>query len=100
MADPSPVPPPNPAAEPPTDSDHALVDPEVAASVAASVRIMLRALAANRPGTVTRDSPSFEDLVRAAVRPGLKEWLDAYLPGVVEREVRAEIERVVGRGFS
>jgi cell pole-organizing protein PopZ len=28
----------------------------------------------------------------------LKEWLDNHLPGIVERAVRAEIERVVSRG--
>jgi len=30
----------------------------------------------------------------------LKEWLDQHLPGLVERLVRAEIERVVGRALS
>ena len=31
------------------------------------------------------------------MRPLLKQWLDAHLPPMVERLVRAEIERVVGR---
>lgn len=35
-----------------------------------------------------------EDLVREMLRPMLKSWLDDNLPGVVERLVRAEIERV------
>ena len=73
MADLVPAPPPDPAAEPPNDPDHALVAPEVAAAAAASVRSMLRALTADRLGTVTRDGPSIEDVVRAAVRPVLKE---------------------------
>jgi cell pole-organizing protein PopZ len=30
----------------------------------------------------------------------LKSWLDAHLPGLVERVVRAEIERLVGRDGS
>ena len=34
---------------------------------------------------------------RAVTVPLLKEWLDANLPPIVERLVRAEIERVVGR---
>ena len=38
-----------------------------------------------------------EDIVRAELRPMLKEWLDTNLPAMVERLVRAEIERVVGR---
>jgi cell pole-organizing protein PopZ len=35
--------------------------------------------------------------VRAELRPLLKQWLDTNLPGMVERLVRVEIERVVGR---
>ena len=35
--------------------------------------------------------------MRAELRPLMKEWLDANLPPMVERLVRAEIERVVGR---
>jgi cell pole-organizing protein PopZ len=100
MADPVPVPPPDAAAEPLSDPNHALVAPEVAAAAVASVRSMLRALAADRLGPVTRDGPSIEDVVRAAIRPGLKEWLDTNLSRLVEREVRAEIERVVGQAVS
>ena len=47
-----------------------------------------------------RGGPTIEDLVREEVRPLLKAWLDANLPPVVERLVRAEIERVVGRAIS
>src|SRR3546814_20322293 len=35
-----------------------------------------------------------EDLIREMLRPMLKEWLDANLPGLVDRLVRQEIERV------
>ena len=38
-----------------------------------------------------------EDLVREALEPMLKEWLDANLAGIVERMVRQEIERMVRR---
>jgi uncharacterized protein len=37
---------------------------------------------------------SLEDLVREMLRPLLKAWLDENLPGMVERLVRSEIERV------
>ena len=47
-----------------------------------------------------RGGPTIEDLVREEIRPLLKEWLDAHLPPLVERLVRAEIERVVGRAVS
>jgi cell pole-organizing protein PopZ len=32
------------------------------------------------------------------MRPMIKEWLDAHLPGLVERLVAREITRVSGRG--
>ena len=37
---------------------------------------------------------TLEDLVKEMLRPMLKSWLDDNLPGVVDRIVRAEIERV------
>jgi len=37
---------------------------------------------------------TLEDLVKDMLRPMLKTWLDDNLPGLVERIVRAEIERV------
>ena len=44
-------------------------------------------------------SGSLEDLVREMLKPMLKAWLDDNLPNMVERLVRAEIERVSrGRG--
>ena len=41
---------------------------------------------------------SIDDLVTDALRPMLKEWLDESLPALVERLVRAEIERVARHG--
>ena len=46
---------------------------------------------------VRSNGPTIEDIVREELRPLLKAWLDANLPPMVERLVRAEIERVVGR---
>ena len=42
----------------------------------------------------TQNGRTIEDLVRDMLRPMLKTWLDDNLPGLVERLVRAEIERV------
>jgi cell pole-organizing protein PopZ len=39
--------------------------------------------------------PTLEAFVRQALEPMLREWLDANLPGIIERLVRDEIERVV-----
>lgn len=45
-----------------------------------------------------QNSSIVEDAVREMLRPMLKEWLDANLPVIVERLVRAEIERVARGG--
>ncbi len=75
-----------------------LVMPETAAAAASSVGSLLRTLTAQRhPVAVTRGGPTLEDMVREELRPALKAWLDARLPELVERLVRAEIERVVSR---
>jgi hypothetical protein len=43
---------------------------------------------------LAQNARTIEDLVRDMLRPMLKTWLDDNLPGMVERLVRAEIERV------
>ena len=57
------------------------------------------ASAAERQAPVYRSGPSIEDVVREELRPLLKAWLDQHLPPLVERLVRTEIERVVGRAL-
>jgi uncharacterized protein len=49
--------------------------------------------------TQVRSGRTLEDVVSEILRPMLKAWLDENLPGMVERLVRAEIERV-SRGKS
>ena len=43
---------------------------------------------------LVQNARTIEDLVRDMLRPMLKSWLDDNLPNLVERLVRAEIERV------
>lgn len=43
---------------------------------------------------LVQNARTLEDLVREMLRPMLKSWLDENLPGMVERLVRSEIERV------
>jgi uncharacterized protein len=74
-----------------------LVAPETAAAAASSVGSLMRTLAAGRGTQVYSGGPTLEDVVRTELRPLLKEWLDVNLPPLVERLVRTEIERVVGR---
>jgi len=74
-----------------------LIAPEAAAAAASSVGSLVRTLAAGRATQTHAGGPTIEDIVREEIRPLLKQWLDANLPPIVERFVRAEIERVVGR---
>jgi cell pole-organizing protein PopZ len=92
---------PDPFAAAPPERPDALLAPEAAAAAASSVGSLLRTLASERQQVaVARGGPTIEDLVREEIRPVLKAWLDANLPSLVERLVRAEIERVVGRALS
>jgi cell pole-organizing protein PopZ len=89
-----PLPPPVAAPLPPQAT---LVAPEAAAATAVSVGALMQTLATQRGAAVHRGGPTIEDLVREEIRPLLKDWLDNHLPPLVERLVRAEIERVVSR---
>ncbi len=40
---------------------------------------------------------TLEALVRSALEPVLKQWLDAHLPEIVDRAAQAEIARLTGR---
>jgi uncharacterized protein len=110
LVQPPATPAPNPAAEPAAEPAapqpeqaaaaipaEVLVAPAVAAATTASVGKLLRAVVQERSASVSRGGPSIEDVVREEIRPLLKEWLDQHLPPLVERLVRAEIERVVSR---
>ncbi|MCA1951945.1 MAG: DUF2497 domain-containing protein [Hyphomicrobiales bacterium] len=41
---------------------------------------------------------SLEDVVVELLRPMLRDWIDSHLPAIVEKHVRAEIERVARGG--
>ncbi|MFK8251499.1 PopZ family protein [Ancylobacter terrae] len=68
-----------------------LVSPPTNAAVAASFGTLARTIMNN-------NTRSLEDVVAELLRPMLRSWLDDNLPGVVERLVRAEIERVARGG--
>jgi cell pole-organizing protein PopZ len=76
----------DPTAGPMLLSDHATVAATSAFSSLAHTVLM-------------QNARTLDDLVREMLRPMLKSWLDDNLPTIVERLVRAEIERVSrGRG--
>ena len=90
-------PPPPPPSLAPAPSLATLVAPEAEAAAVSSVDNLVRTLYTERSMMVTSQGPTIEDIVRQEVRPLLKAWLDENLPPMVERLVRTEIERVVGR---
>jgi hypothetical protein len=63
----------------------------ISASTVAAVDSAFNALAHT---VIGQNARTLEDLVKEMLRPLLKSWLDDNLPGVVDRIVRAEIERV------
>ena len=74
-------------------------DPLVGDSAAASAASAFAGLASSlrKPEpmeTSTPSGPTLDELARALLRPMLKEWLDANLPGIVEAQVRKEVERI------
>ncbi len=100
FADPTPEPPPR-APEPPPRAfapPPPQLDPEhlLSAHTSAAVDSAFNTLAQT---VLVQNARTLEDLVREMLRPMLKSWLDDNLPSMVERIVKAEIERVSrGRG--
>ena len=75
--------------EPP---DRSLLSPRATAAIDTAFNSLTHTVLMQNPRTL-------EDLVREMLKPMLKAWLDDNLPNIVERLVRAEIERVSrGRG--
>jgi len=64
-----------------------LLSPATAAAVDSALDALAQAAAAH-------SSRTLEDIARDLLRPMLKTWLDDNLPQLVERLVRAEIERL------
>ena len=68
-----------------------LISPSTDASVGQAFNMLAHTV-------LTQNSRTLEDLVKDMLKPMLKIWLDDNLPGIVERLVRAEIERVARGG--
>jgi cell pole-organizing protein PopZ len=76
---------------------YGLVSEEASNAAAGSIGSLIRSIGSERAIAIGRAGLTLEDLVREELRPLLKAWLDSNLPLLVERIVRAEIERVVER---
>jgi cell pole-organizing protein PopZ len=79
----------------PEPIDEGLVGVSAAASAASAFAGL--ASTVRKPDPIdswTGSGPTVDELARALLRPMLKEWLDANLPGIVEAQVRKEVERI------
>ncbi|WGM31225.1 DUF2497 domain-containing protein [Brevundimonas sp. NIBR11] len=101
-ADPEPEPfptafaePERPAPAPQPVSEEAIVGASAAAASASAFAGLSAAFAKPAEPTPTGGTgPTIDDLARSLLRPMLKDWLDANLPGIVEAAVRKEVERI------
>ena len=82
-----------PAYEPPPFESAASAPPQqiLSRSTVSAVESAFNSLANT---VLSNNARTLEDLVKEMLRPMLKSWLDDNLPGLVERIVKAEIERV------
>jgi cell pole-organizing protein PopZ len=78
---------PKSVAKPEQERDQRLVSSATSAAVDSAFDTLAHTVLAQNARTL-------EDLVKEMLRPMLQSWLDDNLPGLVERLVRAEIERV------
>ncbi|HEX2215325.1 MAG TPA: DUF2497 domain-containing protein [Xanthobacteraceae bacterium] len=69
------------------ETENALLSEQTSAAVASAFGSLAHTV-------LTQNARTLDDLVREMLRPMLKDWLDDNLPTIVERLVRAEIERV------
>jgi cell pole-organizing protein PopZ len=82
-----------PAYDPPSYESPAATPPQqiLSHSTVSAVESAFHTLANT---VLSNNARTLEDLVKEMLRPMLKSWLDDNLPGLVERIVKAEIERV------
>jgi len=84
-----------PAYEPPAfDPPPAAPTPQAAILSHSTVSAVESAFNTLAHTVLSNNARTLEDLVKEMLRPMLKSWLDDNLPGLVERIVKAEIERV------
>ncbi len=81
---------------PTTGGYDTLVGDSAAASAASAFAGFASSLKKPEPAMESAfpSGPTIDELARSLLRPMLKEWLDANLPGIVEAQVRKEVERI------
>lgn len=78
-------------------SPEQLIGAAAATATASHIDSLRQTILSERTAALGRGDLTIEEIVRAELRPLLKVWLDQNLPGLVERIVRNEIERLIGR---
>ncbi|AQR62048.1 hypothetical protein BZG35_10620 [Brevundimonas sp. LM2] len=96
---PAPLSEPDPVSHDPAPSESsvdydALVSDATSASAASAFAGLAASFRPQEPIPTGGTGPTIDDLARALLRPMLKEWLDANLPGIVETAVKKEVERI------
>jgi uncharacterized protein len=103
----APPPPPVVMAAPPAAAPAPVSSPVAAVAAPAPVERLISpdtdraassAFASLATTMLSRNARTLDDLVQDMMRPMIKTWLDDNLPGIVERLVKAEIERVARGG--
>jgi len=82
-------------AEPASDASQPNEEPLLSPEANEAAALSFGALSAN---LAVRSAELADSMVRETLRPMLKQWLDENLPAIVERLVRAEIQRVARGG--
>ena len=80
---------------PDIDLPSAIIGEQTAREASRHIGSLVRTLHGQRRVAISRGGPTIEDIVREELRPMLKSWLDANLSSIVERVVRAEIDRLI-----
>jgi hypothetical protein len=77
-------------------ADDGWISPESAQQATASLQQLAEASRKEEfgGGAMSENDKLLENMVREALRPQVKEWLDQNLPGLVERIVREEVRRM------
>ena len=86
---------PEPVAAPAPPRPESILSPDAAEASRGPLEALSRMVV--KPDSAGTDT--LEGMVREMLRPMLREWLDAQLPGIVEAMVAKEIARISGRGL-
>lgn len=80
------------------DEGEALTNAQAADAMRQSLAALAMLAEPSAPPQIVRSGEtSLEGLVREMLRPMMAQWLDAHLPELVERMVKAEIARIAGK---